>query len=169
MTDKKTRAQVWVATQLYRWSMSQTFVGTLFSALTFSGVFTILLGPVLQKIGIGTSGTLFLLIGVVVVLFLSFGFFLDRVLKFWKAQAIVGTTRNPFLISRLYQKEALGLQVQAIPLMKTCRALLATGIMTHDRRQLIEELDRSIARLEQTVQDKEWVILPGEDVYETHR
>ena len=102
---KEHRAKVFLATMLYRWAMSQQMVGIILSGLTFAGVFTLLLSPFLSGWGLSYLSLLLLLLGGVATVFLSLGFILDRVVRFWGAQALVGTTRNPFLISRLYEKE----------------------------------------------------------------
>ena len=156
------RAKVRAATWLYRWSLAQGMVGVIFSALTFAGVFTILLGPVFEQLGLGYLSTLTILVVVAASLVLGLGFFLDRVAKFWKAQALVGTTRNPFLYDRLYQKELLTLTNQHLPVMRALQAI------NRDPR-VAEELDRAIARLEETLRNKRWTIRPGEETYEDSR
>ena len=161
---KEHRAKVVLATLLYRWAMSQQMIGIFLSALTFAGVFTLLLSPFLAGWGISYLVMLLLLLGGVATVFLSLGFVLDRVLKFWGAQALVGTTRNPFLISRLYEKELLTIVTQHIPVLKAVRMLLQTDSL-NARAALLKELDASIARLEKTARDREWTVLPGEDVY----
>ena len=142
--------------------MSQGILGAIFSALTFAGVFTLLLGPILQGFGLGYSSTLLLLLGTVAVLFLALGTFLDRVVKFWTAQSQVGTVRNPWLYNRLYQKEALSLVVRDLVEMKTLRGLAGHADLGPD---IIQALDKSIARLEETVRNRKWTVHPEEDVY----
>mgnify|MGYP001581385140 FL=1 len=163
------KLKTWVATQLYRWSLAQSIIGVAFSALTFAGVFTILLSPFLSSWGLTYSTMLILLLGGVATVFLGLGFVLDRVLKFWKATALVGTARNPFLISRLYEKEWLSIIIWQLPMLRALRQVIAEGIMSPDRRRLVEELDGSIERLEETVKDRAWTIREGEDVYEDSR
>ena len=153
------RAKVRAATWLYRWSLAQGIVGVIFSALTFAGVFTILLEPVFAQIGLDYFDTLIVLVLIAGSLVLSLGLFLDRVAKFWKAQALVGTTRNPFLYDRLYQKELLTLTNQHLPVMRALQAI------NRDPR-VAEELARAIARLEETLHNKRWTVLPGEKTYE---
>lgn len=154
------KSKVFAATWLYRWQMSQGIIGVIFSALTFAGVFTLLLGPVLGELfGIGYAGTLLLLVGFVVVMVLLLGVFLDRVVKFWSAQALVGTVRNPFLIDRLYQKEVVMIATEKIPELKALRALMTDP-------ELIRELDDAIARLAAAVRNKRWDIRSGEEAYE---
>jgi hypothetical protein len=154
--------------------MSQGIIGVLFSALTFAGVFTLLMGPLFASAGLGTTFTLITLLGVVATTFLGLGLFLDKKVKFWKAQALIGTVRNPFLLSRLYQKEQLGLIHIHLPIMKAVLLLLELekpdfgpeGRETEKRRQeLVKELTGSIARISQTIENKEWTVLPNENAY----
>lgn len=156
------RLKIFAAKWHYRWNMSQSILGAVFSAATFVGVFTLLLGPVMRDFGITYSQTLFLLLAFVLVVFFGLGTVLDRVVKFWAAQAIVGTIRNPFLIDRLYQKEALTIATEKIPELKAMRSLMTNP-------KLIDELDDAIARLEAVVRNKKWNIRPGEEVYEDSR
>lgn len=157
------RAKLFAARWLYRWGSASGILGAVFTALTFAGVFTLLLGPVLKPLGIDYSETLLLLVGFVVVVFFSLGFFLDRVVKFWTAQAQVGTVRNPWLYDRMYQKEAITLKERDIPEMLALRALLWDS---GRHPQLVEALDKKIARIERAVRDKKWTIEPGEEAYE---
>jgi hypothetical protein len=160
---KEHRAKVALATLMYRWGMSQQMIGIALSGLTFAGIFTLLLSPLLP--GWGYLSIISLLLGSVAVSFLSLGFVLDRVVKFWGAQALVGTTRNPFLISRLYEKELLNMVTQQIPVLKAVRMLLKTESLDA-RAALLNDLDASIARLEKTARNRHWTVEPGEDVYE---
>jgi len=168
---KEHRAKVFLATMLYRWAMSQQMVGIILSGLTFAGVFTLLLSPFLSGWGLSYLSLLLLLLGGVATVFLSLGFILDRVVRFWGAQALVGTTRNPFLISRLYEKELLTIVTQHIPVLKAVRMLLIDTRLayTEERIALLNDLDTSIARLEKTARDRQWTVQPGEDVYEDSR
>ena len=168
---KEHRAKVFLATMLYRWAMSQQMIGIILSGLTFAGVFTLLFSPFLSSWGFSYVEMLLLLLGVVAIVFLSLGFVLDRVVKFWGAQALVGTTRNPFLISRLYEKELLTIVTQHIPVLKAVRMLLIDTRLayTEERIALLNDLDTSIARLEKTARDRQWTVQPGEDVYEDSR
>lgn len=166
---KEHRAKVALATLMYRWGMSQQMIGIALSGLTFAGIFTLLLSPLLP--GWGYFSIISLLLGSVAVSFLSLGFILDRVVKFWGAQALVGTTRNPFLISRLYEKELLNMVTQQIPVLRAVRMLLTDTRLayTGERIALIDDLDASIARLEKTARDRQWTVETGEDVYEDSR
>ena len=140
--------------------MAQGMLGMLLSAMTWAGVFTLLLGPVLSDLfGIGSAVTLLLLIGMVATIMMVFGTFLDRTVKFWAAQALIGVVRNPFLIDRLYQKELLTIATEKIPELKALRSL------SRDPR-IVVELDASIARLEDAVRNKRWDIRPGEETYD---
>jgi len=168
---KEHRAKVFLATMLYRWAMSQQMVGIILSGLTFAGVFTLLLSPFLSGWGLSYLSLLLLLLGGVATVFLSLGFILDRVVRFWGAQALVGTTRNPFLIARLYEKELLTIVTQHIPVLKAVRMLLTDTRLayTEERIALLSDLDASITRLEKTARDRQWTVQPGEDVYEDSR
>jgi len=165
MKSFKTKIAIW----MYRYSLAQSMVGIVIGILNFAGIFTLLLGPLfLQNFGLSYATTLFLLVGSAALVILGFGFFLDRIAKFWKSQALVGTVRNPFLVSRLYEKELLTIVTQHIPVLKAVRMLLNTESLDA-RAKLLNELDASIARLERTARDRQWTILPGEDVYEDSR
>ena len=168
---KEHRAKVFLATMLYRWAMSQQMVGIILSGLTFAGVFTLLLSPFLSGWGLSYLSLLLLLLGGVATVFFSLGFILDRVVRFWGAQALVGTTRNPFLIARLYEKELLTIVTQHIPVLKAVRMLLTDTRLayTEERIALLSDLDASITRLEKTARDRQWTVQPGEDVYEDSR
>src|SRR3972149_2554110 len=168
---KEHRAKVFLATMLYRWAMSQQMVVIILSGLTFAGVFTLLLSPFLSGWGLSYLSLLLLLLGGVATVFLSLGFILDRVVRFWGAQALDGTTRNPFLISRLYEKELLTIVTQHIPVLKAVRMLLIDTRLayTEERIGLLNDRDTSIARLEKTARDRQWTVQPGEDVYEDSR
>lgn len=148
---------------LYRWQMAVSIVGAAFSLMTFVGVFTILLSPWLGQFGLNQSSTLFLLLGTVLALVMGLGLFLDKIAKFWAAQAAVSTVRNPWLMDRLYEKEFLTMKTQHIPVVLALRTLLADG---GKHPELVDALDSVLARLEETVTNKRWTIKPGEEVYE---
>lgn len=156
------KSKLFAARWLYRWQSASGILGAVFAALTFAGVFTLILGPVLGPLGIGYSETLLLLVGFVVALFLGFGFFLDRIVKFWTAQAYVGTVRNPWLYDQLYQKELLNLKERDVPTMLAVREILADG---GRHPELVAALDAKIARIERAVRDKKWTVEPGEEAY----
>ncbi len=158
----KVRAAEW----LYRWNLSSGIVGIGFSILTFMGVFTLVLGPTLATFGLSYLETALILLAVVVLALIGFGLFLDIFVKFWSAQATVGTVRNPYLVDVPYQKELLALIYIQLPLLKSFRTLLnQEAADAPDRRELREDLDRSIAKLEATIRDKRWPIEPEERVY----
>ncbi len=96
MTAEGEQAKVLAAKWYYRWSLSQGILGAVFSALTFSGVFTLLLGPIFQQWGLGYSSALFLLLGVVMALFLGLGFVLDRIVRFWTAPSVIRSSSTGF-------------------------------------------------------------------------
>ena len=156
-----TRLAAW----LYRWQLAMGIISVMLSGMTFVGVWTLVLGPSFAVIGLGQKETIVLLLVSVFAAVFTLGLVLDKYLKFWKAQALVGTVRNPFLVTRLYEKEWLGLVTMHLPLLRSNRAILAEGIMSPDRRREIERLDVAIARVEETIQKKEWTIREGEDVY----
>ncbi len=159
--------KVQVARWLYRWQLSQGIIGVIFSALTFAGVFTLLLGPVLGELfGVGYAGTLLILVGMVIVIVMSFGVFLDRVAKFWAAQALVGTVRNPFLIGRLYQKELLNLKYNTMTQLRAFYAGLDPKTTPEQRDAILRELEHSLEKCEAALKDKRWPIEPDEDAYE---
>jgi hypothetical protein len=138
------------ATWLYRWNLSAGIIGVVFSVLTFAAVFSLFIGGATS---LAISATL------VLVLFFGLGTFLDKVARFWRAQATVGTVRNQYLIDTLYEKEFLLLKYSTLPQMYALRVLL------NDPRAIVS-IDESINRLEQTLRDKKWTIESGENVYE---
>src|SRR5207237_924275 len=118
---QKIRAAEW----LYRWNLSSSIIGIVFTILTFMGVFTIVLGPIFtEKFGFTYLQTALLLFLFVLGVIIGFGVYLDKVIHFWSAQATVATTRNPYLVSALYQKELLSLVYIQVPVLKSLRALL---------------------------------------------
>lgn len=158
----KLRAAEW----LYRWNLSLSILGVAFTILTFLGVFTLVLGPVFAGLGMSYVQTSLVLAVAVVIAIIGFGVFLDKVVKFWSAQATVGTVRNPYLVDVLYQKELLALIYVQRPLLRSIQHLLSTegrsDAATHD---LCTELDRSLAKLDQAIAEKRWAIEPQEKVY----
>ena len=155
------RAGLWAATFMYRWQMANGILSIVFSALTFLAVFALLLGPV-SVFYLGLS---------VFALMLGFGTFLDRVLKFWKPQSIVGTMRNPFLVAHMYQKELLMTQESTLPQLEALRMLLTLMQFPTEpkyadmRGKFVLQLDEHISRIKQAVADKKWDIREGEDTY----
>jgi hypothetical protein len=160
---QKIRAAEW----LYRWSLSSGIIGIVFTILSFMGVFTLILGPIFtERFGftfLQTASVLFLFVLAVIV---GFGVYLDKVIHFWSAQATVATTRNPYLVSALYQKELLSLVYIQVPVLKSLRALLEAQTMDGGKKEaFLAELDHSLAKVQQSIQDKSWPIEPQERVY----
>src|SRR5437879_11937006 len=99
---QKIRAAEW----LYRWNLSSSIIGIVFTILTFMGVFTIVLGPIFtEKFGFTYLQTAFLLFLFVLGVIIGFGVYLDKVIHFWSAQATVATTRIQCLVSALHPNE----------------------------------------------------------------
>ena len=159
----KIRAAEW----LYRWSLSSSIIGIVFTILSFMGVFTLVLGPLFtERFGFSYLQTALLLFALVILTIIGFGVYLDKVIHFWSAQATVGTVRNPFLVSKLYQKELLSLIYIQVPVLESLRALLeAQSIDPAAKRSLLDELDQSLAKIEGSIRNKEWPIEPEERVY----
>jgi magnesium-transporting ATPase (P-type) len=160
---QKIRAAEW----LYRWNLSMGILGIVFTILTFMGVFTLVLGPLFtQQFGFTFLETGLVLLATVLAVIVGFGVYLDKVIAFWAAQATVATVRNPYLVTTLYQKELLALTYIQAPMLKALRALLeAPRIDDRTKQSLLSELDRSLARVEQSIRDKRWPIEPHERVY----
>jgi hypothetical protein len=160
-------AKLHVAKALYRWGLATGILQPFFSALSFFGIFTLLLGPYLVAAGL----PYFALLPVVLAI-LPFGLILDRYVRFWTATATVSTARNQYLVDSLYQKELLLLKASTLPQLEVMRYLMTNlpanvlepKFMDH-RQQLILGLDANISRIKQAVADKKWVIETGEDVY----
>jgi len=158
----KLRAAEW----LYRWNLSLSILGVAFTILTFLGVFTLVLGPVFARLGMSYLETSLVLAASVVLVIIGFGVFLDKVVKFWSAQATVGTLRNPYLVDMLYQKELLALIYVQRPVLRTIRTLLdPEGSEAATKGQLLADLDRSIAKVERVIEEKRWPVEPHEKVY----
>ncbi|HEX9340576.1 MAG TPA: hypothetical protein VF992_05325 [Thermoplasmata archaeon] len=160
---QKIRAAEW----LYRWSLSSGIIGIVFTILSFMGVFTLILGPLFtERFGFSYLTTAILLFLLVLGVIVGFGLYLDKVVHFWSAQATVGTVRNPFLVERLYQKELLSLIYIQVPLLKSVRAMIEVqAIDPAAKRAHIDDLNRSLEKLEQSIRDKRWAIEPNERVY----
>jgi len=160
---QKIRAAEW----LYRWSLSSGIIGIVFTILSFMGVFTLVLGPIFtERFGLNYAQTALVLLLIVLGVIIGFGVYLDKVAHFWSAQATVGTVRNPYLVDALYQKELLSLVYIQVPILRSLRALVETQPMEDGRKQaFLAELDRSLAKVERSIQDKRWSIEPEERVY----
>jgi hypothetical protein len=158
----KIRAAEW----LYRWSLSSGIIGIVFTILSFMGVFTLVLGPLFtERFGFSFLQTALLLFALVILTIVGFGVYLDKVVHFWSAQATVGTVRNPFLVSALYQKELLLLKHVQVPQIRALLALVRQLPQEADRSQLEEDLLTSLQRLQETIGQKEWRIDPEERTY----
>src|SRR5207247_10957357 len=160
---QKIRAAEW----LYRWNLSSSIIGIVFTILTFMGVFTLVLGPIFtERFGFTYFQTALLLFLFVLGVIIGFGVYLDKVIHFWSAQATVATTRNPYLVSTLYQKELLSLVYIQVPVLKSLRALLEAQTMDESKKGVfLAELDLSLAKVEQSIREKSWPIEPHERVY----
>jgi hypothetical protein len=158
---QKLRAAEW----LYRWNLSNSIVGIVFTILTFLGVFTLLLGPVLAQVGLSYLETALILLVLVVVLIVGFGLFLDRYVKFWSAQATVGTVRNPYLVSMLYQKELLTLKHVQVPQINALLALVETMDEGPKKREIQDSLRSSLRKLGEAISNKEWPVEANERTY----
>ena len=162
MERKKLRAAEW----LYRWNLSLGIIGIVFTILTFMGVFTLILGPVLARFGLSYAETALILLALVLGAVLGFGIFLDKVIKFWAAQATVATVRNPFLVDRLYQKELLSLLYIQVPTLRALRALVDERKDDSSQSgQILSELDTALAKVTATIAERQWRIKPEERVY----
>ena len=155
------RAAEW----LYRWNLSLSILGVVFTILTFLGVFTLVLGPAFAVLGLSYLATSLILAAAVVLVIIGFGVFLDIVVKFWSAQATVATTRNPFLVAVLYQKELLALKHVQVPQLTALLALVQGQPESQNKEWLQEYLHSSLRRLEEAISRKEWRIDPEERVY----
>src|SRR5256714_12217494 len=99
---QKIRAAEW----LYRWNLSSSIIGIVFTILTFMGVFTLVLGPIFtERFGFTFLQTGLLLFLFVLAVIIGFGVYFDKGIDFWSGRATVASTRNPYLASALYQKK----------------------------------------------------------------
>ena len=159
---RKLRAAEW----LYRWNLSLGILGIVFTILTFMGVFTLILGPVLGGFGLSYAGTAAILLALVIAAVLGFGIFLDKVIQFWAAQATVATVRNPFLVDTLYQKELLSLLYVQAPMLRALRTLVGDrGSSLSHSAEVLSELDSALTKVATTIADRRWTVKPGERVY----
>src|SRR5207244_13563066 len=132
------------------------------TSLTFMGVFTLVLGPIFtERFGFTYFQTALVLFLLVLAVIIGFGLYLDKVIHFWSAQATVATTRNPYLVSALYQKELLSLVYIQLPVLKSLRALVETQMMDEAKKHAyLTELDRSLAKVEQSIRLNSWPMRP---------
>src|SRR2546428_3618547 len=101
------KAKLSAARWLYRWGLAMRIIGTIFTTLTFIGVYFVVFGPALIGLGVPSWAVGPLLAGLTLAIVLGFGFYLDHAAKFWMAQATIATSRNQYLVGDLYQKELL--------------------------------------------------------------
>ena len=157
--------KIWAAKWIYRWNLSNSMVGIIFSALTFMGVFLLLLGPVLATLGFSYLSTAGMLLLVVLGLFFGLGLVLDRIVRFWTAQATVATVRNQYLVNVLYQKELLVLKYSQLPSLEAVSHVVRSLPPSEGRERVLDDLDRSIRKITRAIQDHAWAIESDERVY----
>jgi len=138
---------------LYRWNLSFGIISILLSSLTFVGVFSLVF-----------AAPWYVLLLFIVSAIFGTGLFLDKVVRFWEAQATVSTVRNPYLVDLLYQKEKLLLQVSTLPQVRALRLLTAESGIS-GKMEVLKELDASIARMEATIRANKWTVSDDERVY----
>jgi len=132
--------------------------------MTFVGVYFVVFNPLLLSVGVPSWATGLLLAMVTLVSVLAFGLYLDRI-RFWEAQSLIATTRNPFLISALYQKEAMSMRYNHIPQLKTFKLLVESLPTGTERDEILNELAAAIAKIEEALANKQWTISDDEQVY----
>lgn len=160
--DRKLFFAVW----LYRWGLSMGIIGTVFTVLTFVGVYFQLLGPTLIQAGVPSWATGLLFVGATLIAVLGFGLYLDKHIQFWSAQATAGTVRNQYLVDTLYQKELLSSKYNQIPQLKTFRLLVEKLVPAgDDKDRMLSELDQGIVKIAEAVRNKRWDIEEDERVY----
>jgi len=158
---QKIRAAEW----LYRWNLSMSILGIVFTILTFVGVFTLVLRNFFEGFGLTEFEVLFILLAVVLTVIFGFGFYLDKFLRFWSAQTTVATVRNQFLTSALYQKELLIMKYSQVPQMEGLLHLVEALPDSPAKAQLVEHFRDSLRKLRQTIESKEWQVAPEERTY----
>ncbi len=165
MNSQAEATKIWAAKWIYRWNLSNSMVGIIFSALTFMGVFVLLLGPALVAVGFSYLSTAGVLLVVVLALFFGLGVFLDRTVRFWTAQATVATVRNPYLVNQLYQKELLVLKYGQLPSLEAISLVLRSLPQSEGRERALDSLNRSIRKIQSAIGDHAWSVEPDERVY----
>ena len=158
---QKIRAAEW----LYRWNLSMSILGIVFTILTFVGVFTLVLRQYFAEFGLNEVEVLLVLLLVVLTIIFGFGFYLDKFLRFWSAQTTVATVRNQFLTSALYQKELLIMKYSQVPQMEGLLHLVEALPDSPAKAQLVEHFRDSLRKLRQTIESKEWQVAPEERTY----
>src|SRR5438046_9285672 len=102
--QQKIRAAEW----LYRWNLSSSIIGIVFTIGTFLGVFTFLLGPIFTaQFGFSSLQTALVLFLLVLAVIIGFGRYLAQVILFCSAQSSATTTSNPNLVAALHPKDAI--------------------------------------------------------------
>ena len=141
-----------IAVAIYRWNLSAGITSIVFSALAFIGVFKVLLNvdwPIL--------------LAVVVTVIFGTGLTLDK-LRFWEAQATVGTVRNQYLVDHLYQKELLHSKYVDLPMQRALLHILRQ-LGHNSPAKLVADLELGITKNEASVETHKWEIEPDEKVY----
>src|SRR3989442_1858164 len=158
---QKIRAAEW----LYRWNLSMSILGIVFTILTFVGVFTLVLRQYFAEFGLNEVEVLLVLLLVVLTIIFGFGFYLDKFLRFWSAQTTVATVRNQFLTSALYQKELLIMKYSQVPQMEGLLQLIEELPDSPAKTRLVEHFRDSLQKLRKTIESKEWEVAPEERTY----
>src|SRR5207302_8526555 len=90
------RQKIRAAECRYRWNLSSSIIGIVFTILTFMGVFTLVLGPIFtERVGFTYFQTALLLFLFVRGVIIGFGAYLDKWIHIRPAAATVAATRNP--------------------------------------------------------------------------
>ncbi|HYT16727.1 MAG TPA: hypothetical protein VEO18_00565 [Thermoplasmata archaeon] len=157
----KLRAAEW----LYRWNLSMSVLGIVFTILTFVGVFALVLRQYFANIGLNELVVLLVLLAITMTIIIGFGLFLDKFLRFWSAQTTVATVRNQFLTSALYQKELLIMKYSQVPQMEGLLRLVEELPDSPGKLRLVEHFRESLQKLQKTIETKEWEVAPDERTY----
>jgi len=157
----KIRAAEW----LYRWNLSMSVLGIVFTILTFVGVFALVLKDYFVNFGLNQAVILVVLLAITMTIIIGFGLFLDKFLRFWSAQTTVATVRNQFLTSALYQKELLIMKYSQVPQIEGILRLIEELPDSPGKLRLIEQLRESLRKLQKTIETKEWDVAADERTY----
>src|SRR5256885_6327349 len=91
---QKIRAAEW----LYRWNLSSSIIGIVFTILTFMGGFTLVLAPIFtERFGFTFLPTALRLFSLVLAVIIASGVPLGKAINFWSPQAAAPPPRNPYL------------------------------------------------------------------------
>jgi hypothetical protein len=160
------RVKEGVALWLYRYGLVNGIIGSVIALLSFDALYTIALsGWMQQSFGISYLGTYMIMTFVTFVGFFGGGYVLDKHIRYWMANAKIGTSRNQFLVNELYNKEIVFTALDTIPHLKALRLLVSREPPSTDRDKMIDSLDTSIARLERAVHEKRFELQPHERAY----